>query len=617
MKTQTRMKQIIEQDLKPIMISLFERIKEGGLSLQIDGQPVYNERAQFVGGKVINAACFTALEFIKTEESLKELGKIIRMVSTMEMETWGILNGITGLYRLQTKGLLDKIVDEETLERLKESMDWRTFIDVEKHYALINKPTNYYGVAFAIARYRELLGWEPEGHSRPLLNRLIEHIDQYSGALCFMDETPGDGRFDRYSILVPSELTASLLATGWSVPEKIQKMLKNSCYIFLQLANEDGLGFTYGRSIGAYGDTAILEVLSAAAELGNIFTAEEKEIAYAYSMKVMKRMVDFWYDKEMDSVNMWEHGRRTDSYRNKNRILGENLSLCMQMIHSYEHWKLSGFEEHEISTEYPQLLKRLDRFTYIPFAQGEYKRGLAIVRDGKQVWSLPLINGGRKYYDKDPYMPVPFQNMVLQGVPECNHGQLVPQLIMENGDVYMPIAYTSDIVPEMTMEQMTVTCKYDHLCHMGNGIFIGGTSEPCNSSTIDNSRPDAASAADEPKKVEGTSATVTYTFEKNHIHREDHIHIASGKKVKAVRLVLLTYSDEPYVKENEVLFQKGIISRMKAEGYDICSVCAALDDGSYDTPHGRLKQEVTWICENIPACDEINVSWTIEYQEVL
>ena len=69
-----------------------------------------------------------------------------------------------------------------------------------------------------------------------------------------------------------------------------------------------------------------------------LLTEDELEIAYGYSVKVMEQMVDFWYDKDMESINMWEHGRKTDNYRNKYRILGENLSLSMQMVNSYEHW---------------------------------------------------------------------------------------------------------------------------------------------------------------------------------------------------------------------------------------------------------------------------------------
>lgn len=139
---QMRMKDVIEQELKPIMADLFQRMAEGGLDLKVDGTPAYNEKAQFVGGKVINLGCYTALELLKTEESLTQLGDLIRMVHKMPMETWGILNGITGLYRLQKAGLLEKVVDQDTLEALKISMDWRTFIDIEDHYALIKKPTN-------------------------------------------------------------------------------------------------------------------------------------------------------------------------------------------------------------------------------------------------------------------------------------------------------------------------------------------------------------------------------------------------------------------------------------------------------------------------------------------
>lgn len=90
------------------MKHLFDRIVEGGLELEIDGTPAYNEKAQFVGGKVINEACYVVLEFLKDEESFRKLGDVIRMVSDMPMETWGILNGISGLYRLKKAGLLEK-----------------------------------------------------------------------------------------------------------------------------------------------------------------------------------------------------------------------------------------------------------------------------------------------------------------------------------------------------------------------------------------------------------------------------------------------------------------------------------------------------------------------------
>ena len=58
------------------MKHLFDRIVEGGLELTIDGTPAYNEKAQFVGGKVINEACYVVLEFLKDEESFCKLGDV-------------------------------------------------------------------------------------------------------------------------------------------------------------------------------------------------------------------------------------------------------------------------------------------------------------------------------------------------------------------------------------------------------------------------------------------------------------------------------------------------------------------------------------------------------------
>ena len=83
------------------MAGLFQKIVQGGLDLKMDRVPVYNEKAQFVAGKVINLACYTVLEMIGTEQSREELGSVIRMAAPMKMETWGILNGIIGLYRLK------------------------------------------------------------------------------------------------------------------------------------------------------------------------------------------------------------------------------------------------------------------------------------------------------------------------------------------------------------------------------------------------------------------------------------------------------------------------------------------------------------------------------------
>lgn len=586
------MKNLIFQELRPKMESLFWRTCEGGRDFVMEGIPVYNDKAQFVGGKAINMGCYVVLEFLKGtdeyERGLSALGRLIAQVSDLPMETWGILNGITGLYRLERAGLLEQTVDKETMEILKKSLDWRTFVDVEDHYRLIGKPTNYYGVAFGIARYRELLGWEPEGHSRILLDRLIRHIDQYSGELSYMDETAGSGRFDRYSILIPSEVISLIMATGFEVPEKIRLMLKNSACVFLQLADRKGLGFSYGRSIGAYGDTAGLEVLSAAAEAGGIYEGRQQELAYGYSVRLMGTLMDFWYDEEMQSVNMWEKGRRTDGYRNKNRILGENMSLFMQMVNSYEHWARAGWGDQETAPDYGKLADSISRHFFVRFSKGEYDRALAIVRDKGHVWSIPFINGGNKYYAADPYLPIPQENLVLDQVPDCDRGNLVPELVLEDGRVLRPVSFINQVDAREQDGSFTVTLRQEHLCLMGGA---------------------------EPEPAQGVKVVTTYDFTPGRIARRDRFTVSSQVKVRQIRLIQALYSQEGQILEGgtKVVFAKGDITSVKTRGYGTCQVLPAPEDGSFDTPRGRLKTQVKWVRTEIPQDGEIETEWEIGY----
>lgn len=587
-----RMKDMIYGELRPKMVSLFWRTVEDGRDFVMEGVPVYNEKAQFVGGKVINMGCYVVTELLKDTEDydrgLKSLGQLIAQVSDLPMETWGILNGITGLYRLRTAGLLESVVDIETMDSLKKALDWRTFVDVKEHYKLIHKPTNYYGVAFGIARYRELLGWEPEGHSRVLLDRLMEHIDQYSGELSYMDETAGNGRFDRYSILIPSEIISLIMATKMEVPGKIQTMLKNSVKIFLHLADEKGLGFAYGRSIGAYGDTAALEVLSAAAEAGGIYEGKEQDLAYGYSVRLLGTMMDFWYDREMQSVNLWEKGRRTDRYRNKNRILGENMSLFMQMINSYEHWVKAGWKEKEVAPEYDRLLSEIENHFFVRFAGGEYERALAIVRDKGHIWSLPFINGGKHYYATDPYLPVPQENLVLDQVPDCNHGNMVPELILESGDALRPVSFIRAIETVEENDIFTITCYQDQMC------LVKG---------------------EEPQAVEGVNVTTVYQFMPGKIVRRDEFVVSSDVLVKEIRLKHLVYSAGGTVTEkgSRVEFEEGVVKALRTSGYGSCQVMAAPEDGNFDTPRGRLKTQVMWSKREEKGAGTIAVEWELMY----
>lgn len=587
---ESTMKDVINNKIVPFLKEYFNKIYEGKENLTIDGVRAYNDQAEFVGGKVINACSYVVMNTDKDSSEypslLNKLSEIIKFQSTLLMETWGMLNCLNGLYRLKLAGSFDRVIDEQTLETLKREVDWRNFVDINDNLALINKPTNYYGVAFGVAKYRELLGWENEGYSTLLLEKLMKHIDDYSGDLSFMDETPGGGRFDRYSVLIPGEIAALLTATNMEIPEKLLKMLRKSAEIYLTLANESGHGFAYGRSIGAYGDTSALEVLSMAAYLG-LLTDEEKEIAYGYNTKIVNKFFDFWIDKEMGSLNMWENGRRTDKYRNKNRILGENLSLCMQIINSFEHWSKAGFEDRSIIPNFKDMLSSLPAHSLHRFSQGEYDRAMAVIRDGNHVFSLPLISGAKPYYYKTPYLPIPNENMVLETGANTEHANLVPRITLDNNTELMPIVYTKKIEESKSENQYTITYHQDELCVLEGNV---------------------------PQKYEGLKSKTTYSFTSGSITREDVFYPNRDIKAKEIYMEFAAFSEEPLLKDNKVVFNKGDVYEIEAQGFNECTVEKVEENPLYHTSHGALKYRVQWRRTNIAINEPVIFSWTLKYK---
>src|SRR6202007_2124809 len=151
-----------------------------------------------------------------------------------------------------------------------------------------------------------------------------------------------------------------------------------------------------------YGDTAPLEILSTAAAL-KLLTPQEEAHAYAYGTRIVARYADFWFDRDIGAVDMWGKGRRTDAYRGRHRILGENFSLLHQLLSANALWKKAGFGDELPATDLKAWLdKTQPAFRLTWFARGEYDRALAIVRDGDQVFSLLLVNGGTGQHANSP-----------------------------------------------------------------------------------------------------------------------------------------------------------------------------------------------------------------------
>ncbi len=581
--------EIVARRIVPHLKSLCDKVRIEKEATVLDGVRVFDGSDVFVPGKTVNAFSYVLVaakeDPAQFQSLLADFAAVADFTARYELKTWGIFFYLTGLNRLREHGLLERAVRPETLARLQDKLDWRNFIR-EADLTLIDLPTNYYGCGFGVARLRELLGWEAENCSQKLFDRLMEHIESYSGEFGFSDETPGEGRFDRYSILLPGEICARLIDTGMAVPEQLRSMLRRSCDIHLRLANQNGDGFAYGRTIGAYGDSSVLEVLSVAAYL-KVLTPVEQDLAYAYSVKIAAKFADFWLDDEMGSVNLWEKGRKADPYMAKNRILGENFSLCHQVIHSGDFWERAGYGSRLPDPGFTAMLEQIPRHFLVRFASGEYERALAIIRDRSRIISLPLISGGTGQYRKAPYYPIPFAVGMLACSPAERYPQLLPELTLDDGAVLMPLVYLTKIRTAESGDCFTVCYRQSQLCR------IKGESP----------RPDPRIGVE-----------TCYFFSPGRIVREDCYAAQEPLRIEKIRLEFATYSQEPVQTGTEVRFGRGAVRRIKLEGLEHCRVGSVAGQAAYQTAQGTLESKVVWESEALRLDGTWRLRWEIDYE---
>jgi hypothetical protein len=429
------MNQTVETRLLPQMAVLLDKLMVEKRDMTLDGVRVFDADDKFLPGKVAIGLAYLLIDTPRDDPKFATYLAGYRQIADMTVDdtnnTWGIYYYCQALHMLQQAGLLEQAVSPATLAKLKAKLDWRRFVRADD-LTLIDLPNNYYGVAFSVARLRYQLGWEDASASEALLERTLDHYRKYSGEYGFADETDGDGRFDRYSVLLIGEISHRLIEAGMPATPEVKGWLRKSVDLMLPRLNLRGEGFEYGRSIGTYGETAFLEVLTAAAKL-DVLTPQEKTMAYAFSSRVTARYMDFWFDPKMGSVNLWEHGRRTDDYRGKHRILGENLSLARQHIYTSAIWNELGFKDKAPDAGYAAWLDTLPARRVTWFAKGEHDRLVVTLRDKGRVIGLPIINGGKSQHEHTPYYPIPFSPGMLAGVADGEFPQLLPRVTLADG----------------------------------------------------------------------------------------------------------------------------------------------------------------------------------------
>ncbi|GAB4061651.1 hypothetical protein [Uliginosibacterium sediminicola] len=579
---------IVSTALLPQLDHFFAQLLQDQKALQIDGTAAFNGKDKFLPGKIAIGMSYLLLNTPRNDPHFASYLAGYRQIADMTVdednESWGIYYYLSALNKLREAGLLEQALSPATLARLREKLDWRGFVK-QPEFTLIKLPTNYYGVAFSIARLRYLLGWEDASASEVLLERMVKHYQTYSGQFGFSDETDGDGRFDRYSILLIGEICQRFIETGLPVTPQLKTWLRHAVDVILVRLNPRGDGFEFGRSIGAYGDTAFLEVLSAAAKL-DVLTPTERDMAYAFAIRASNKYAQFWFDRATHSVNLWDKGRRTDAYRAKHRILGENLSLLHQHIYTNNLWNQLGYRGQSASAQFAAWLTQLPRYTLTWFARGEYDRALLTVRDGQRVISLPLVNGGATQHMNTPYFPIPFSNDLIQGAADAGFPQLTPRFTLADGSQLIGSAFTRHVLTTQEGNALRLQYRQDALNRLGER-------EP---------------QADPRLRMESE-----YRFAPGVISRIDTYTPTTELQNLRIDMEFAGFAERAIATENGFRFEGGEAISFEVEGFTQCSADSVADNALYRAPMGQMKTRIRCKLDVLALAAPLSLRWTLRY----
>jgi hypothetical protein len=301
----------------------------------------------------------------------------------------------------------------------------------------------------------------------------------------------------------------------------------------------------------------------------------------------VQRYVEFWIRKGTGSVNLWDEGRRTDDYRGKFRILGENLSLAHQFAYTNEAWNAMGYKDKPAMPDFEAALSTLPSQTVTWFAKGAADRLLLTRRDAGHIIGLPLINGGAGQHMHHPYFPIPFSRGMLEGVPDGSKPLLVPQFTLKDGTVLMPLAFIRDAVVEQRGSTTTVSYRQSQVDRMGNAVPVGD---------------------------DRLSVTTTYTLEPGRLRRKDVFVAKQPIDVAAILIEFAGFSTDPRTSGSTTVFGSGAVTSFQVNGLDACQARSLDRDHDYESDTGAMTSLVTCTSGPFILEGQRTMTWSMSYR---
>jgi len=331
----------------------------------------------------------------------------------------------------------ERLVDE-TRERLDKRLLVRS--DYEDHLQVFN-------IAKSVARYS--MGLSKKDETGKLVDRFIERIQENSSG-GFVDDGPKagvGGVFNIYGILSfvfirqALQLHANIHLRDRKLPS-LRTYAEKYIRLLPDIVRQDGLGFAFGRGIGAYGQMHCISILLQGMRDGWI--RDEERALY---QDILRRLFQFFFMTYLDQ----EHGFVV--IRDEERTTGD--------VHTT---RLANFDAARYLCQWARLAKSITAATevkqapgrttgrYVMFDSGGRKeQGLFLYQDassGLQI-QLPLTGAG-----------TPTPNCDALAFPHC------PGVFDWPAGMYLPI-----MMPELTFgDKVTIPSYYGRRCVAGLGL---------------------------------------------------------------------------------------------------------------------------------------------------
>jgi len=331
---------------------------------------------------------------------------------------------------------------ERLLEPTRENLDKRLLArtDYDNHYQAFN-------VAKAVSRFS--MGLSKKDETGKLIDKFIERSQQ-RGGLGFLDDNPTNGVggvFDIYGLMSlvfirqAVQLHANVHLRERKLPS-LRTMAEKYLKLLPDMVRSDGMGWSYGRGIGAYGQMHCISLILQTMRDGWI--TAEKRPEY---IDLLRRLFQFFFltylDQERGLLVIRDYERDTqDAHTTRMANFDAVRYLCQWARLAVA---IGGDMESKAPT--PRTAGR-----WVVFERSARKeQGLFVYQDAKSglLLHLPLVNGEPARSDSlaFPHCPGVFDWPVNQFMPI-----MVPELVLD-GQAIVPAFYGKRCVTGIGMRR--------------------------------------------------------------------------------------------------------------------------------------------------------------------